>query len=228
MFTRRRLLQSVDNQQWLFLPTGQLEASGYHVPGEEQYWCLDASLRLTPCLSTLASKTFPSSAVSSIPPDQLWSYNSTTRLLRNSGRGQCLSSSPPAPGPSSTRATLGVRIGGDLSPDESSPPGVVRAYNTNWYDWGYFFSIDISGHYTLARGSSVVASGMVPGGVELLTWYKVGIEMRGARLRVFVEGNLLVDWTDPQPQLERGWVGIGSGWHRTQFDDVLLQRLDLA
>lgn len=42
--------------------------------------------------------------------------------------------------------------------DPSSPPGVVSAYNSNWYDFGYYLFMSASGLATVQRDSHVLAS----------------------------------------------------------------------
>ena len=181
------------------------------VPGQESSWCLDATLHIAPCATPA-------------PPSQTWAYDHATGLVHTAGG--CLSSQPPAGPTAPTRVTVGVRLGGDISPDASSPPGVVRAYNTNWYDWGYYFSLDLSGVFELARGSTVVATGPAPSGVHLHTWYNISLTVRGALVTAAVDGAELASWTDPAPtQLARGWVGLGSGWHQAQFDAFSMTRL---
>ena len=135
MLGRRKLLQTVDNQvgplnnalkvvklttsvrqQWTFNSQSQLVASGYNQD------CLSATtLHVEPCNN-------PAN------PDQQWSFDHQSGLVQ-SGSSQCLSALPPSfpdDGINHTMAILGLRLGGSLSSDPSSPPGVVQAYNSNW------------------------------------------------------------------------------------------------
>ena len=98
---RRKLLQSVDNQQWEFV-NGQLQASGYIVPGQSTYWCLDgATLQLAPCHETAP------------PASMVWTYNNSTKWIQN-GKGSCLSSTrPSSPNPANTNVVLALRAGED-------------------------------------------------------------------------------------------------------------------
>lgn len=46
-------------------------------------------------------------------------------------------------------------------------------------------------------------------------WYHVRLEARGGRVRYFIDGQMLVDYVDPQP-LREGWFGFRTTLSRTR------------
>lgn len=47
-------------------------------------------------------------------------------------------------------------------------------------------------------------------------WYHIVLERKGNRIRYFIDGECLVDHTDPNP-LTEGWFGFRTTWSRTQI-----------
>eukprot|EP00730_Choanoeca_flexa_P007258 TRINITY_DN12302_c0_g5_i1.p1 TRINITY_DN12302_c0_g5~~TRINITY_DN12302_c0_g5_i1.p1 ORF type:complete len:844 (+),score=126.15 TRINITY_DN12302_c0_g5_i1:279-2810(+) len=201
--SRRRLLQSVDNQQWTFNDVKQLVASGYNQE------CLSSS--------TLTLETCSSSP----SPEQQWEFDTSTGLVR-SGTGACLSSRRPSTsGLNETKAIIGLRVGGSLSSDPSSPPGVVQAYNSDWYDYGYFVHLMANGTVAVMQGQTILAQ--VNAAIKLRAWHRVSVNITAqAEMSVILNGSTLLtvkDWTHAS-NLQRGFISLGTGWHQAQFDDV--------
>eukprot|EP00045_Choanoeca_perplexa_P015139 m.184168 g.184168 ORF g.184168 m.184168 type:complete len:838 (-) comp16901_c0_seq12:1061-3574(-) len=203
--SRRKLLQSVDNQQWTFNGQSQLVASAYNQD------CLSAStLHVEPCSSPAR-------------PEQQWKFDSTTGVIQSS-LGQCLSALPPSQpgdGINRTLATIGLRLGGSLSSDRSSPPGVVQAYNSNWYTYGYYVHFVANGTVVLTRGNTPIKT--VATNIPLRTWQRASAAIdEYYTVTVTLEEIELFTYTDPEPatNLAKGFIGLGTGWHQAQFDDV--------
>jgi hypothetical protein len=59
--------------------------------------------------------------------------------------------------------------------------------------------------------------------VALHTWHRVTVSINEAyTVSVTLDDVPLFTYTDPSPahNLAKGFVGLGSGWHQTQFDDI--------
>ena len=61
-------------------------------------------------------------------------------------------------------------------------------------------------------------------------WYAIRAEVDGANIQVFVDGNLVVDWTDPGtvgPVLTSGKIGLrlGADARHAHFDDVVVREI---
>ncbi len=65
----------------------------------------------------------------------------------------------------------------------------------------------------------------VQGGIETGRWYRVRLRAEGARLRLWLDEKLLLDWTDPEP-LPAGRVGLGTWETAAEFRNVTLRAAD--
>ncbi|MEJ2207777.1 MAG: hypothetical protein P8129_01915 [Anaerolineae bacterium] len=66
----------------------------------------------------------------------------------------------------------------------------------------------------------------LPGPFEHYRWYSLAVEVRGANIKVFLEGVLVLDWTDPVLPYLSGTVGFKVHETKTAtFDDVIVTPL---
>jgi uncharacterized repeat protein (TIGR01451 family) len=66
----------------------------------------------------------------------------------------------------------------------------------------------------------------LPGPFEHYRWYTLAVEVRGANIKVFLDGELVLDWTDPLLPFTSGTVGFKVHETRTAtFDDVIVTPL---
>jgi uncharacterized repeat protein (TIGR01451 family) len=66
----------------------------------------------------------------------------------------------------------------------------------------------------------------LPGPFEHYRWYNLAVEVRGANIKVYLDGQLVLDWTDPTLPYLSGTIGFKV--HETQtasFDDVVVTPL---
>ncbi|MBN1659115.1 MAG: DUF11 domain-containing protein [Anaerolineae bacterium] len=67
----------------------------------------------------------------------------------------------------------------------------------------------------------------IPGPFEHYRWYHLAVEVRGANIKVFLDNDLVLDWTDPLLPFLNGTIGFKT--HETQiasFDDVTVVPLE--
>lgn len=98
----------------------------------------------------------------------------------------------------------------------------MPASGPSWYDYGVFFVVEASGAWTLALGHRALASGAVapPGG----RWHRLSLEARGSQIEAALDGQRLVAATS-DGRFQRGWCGLGTGWHGAEFRDWTMVRL---
>jgi len=71
-----------------------------------------------------------------------------------------------------------------------------------------------------------IESDLIPGPLEHYRWYNLAVEVRGANIKVYLENQLVLEWTDPILPYLSGTVGFKT--HEAQinsFDDVLVTPL---
>ncbi len=109
--------------------------------------------------------------------------------------------------------------------------------DTNWA--GYYFRFSVmyggrsngGGYLVLLRRNGTVAlytqnDGIVaevPGAVEdPSVFHRLGVRCMGqpARIRISVDGELMIDWTDPNGRFSSGYVAMESGHSDCSFDNV--------
>ena len=67
----------------------------------------------------------------------------------------------------------------------------------------------------------------LPGPFEHYRWYHLAVEVRGANIKVFLDNELVLDWTDPLLPFLNGTIGLKT--HETQvasFDNVTVTPLE--
>ena len=155
------------------------------------------------------------------PLSVLGDWNSTNCAIAAevaiTGQAVPIKSYPP-PTPLSTNVVLAVNVGG---PGSSSGG---KAYESNWYDFGYFFTVAMNGTWQFFAGQDILASGKVPPPGQGFHTAKVAALIDSATktqtLTCFWDGVKLVDMKDSQ--WTAGFVAVGSGWHTAQFDNLAL------
>ncbi|QOR70567.1 bacterial Ig-like domain-containing protein [Ruania alkalisoli] len=107
-------------------------------------------------------------------------------------------------------AAIGARSsGGDNSQSLNTTPYVLR--------------LDRDGDWQLVRMGSVTASGSIGDiGTE---WHELSLQVAGDQITGWIDGEQVVDWTDPAP-IGSGWVDLASGFHHTQFDNLSIEQAE--
>ncbi|WP_159618472.1 Ig-like domain-containing protein [Ruania rhizosphaerae] len=107
-------------------------------------------------------------------------------------------------------AAIGARSsGGDNSQSLNTTPYVLR--------------LDRDGDWQLVRMGSVTASGSIGDiGDE---WHELSLQVAGDQVTGWIDGEQVVDWTDPDP-IGSGWVDLASGFHHTQFDNLSIEQVE--
>ena len=135
-----------------------------------QQWWFDAGAgwlisRMPTELCATASSGTASAALSVQPCGgsalQAFDVDAATGLVRlRGGGGLCLCSRRPGSGPNrdDTHAGLALRLGG-----MTAASGGAQAYESTWFDFGYFFSLRADGSWAVTKGSGS-AAGWVGGG----------------------------------------------------------------
>lgn len=92
---------------------------------------------------------------------------------------------------------------------------------SNRYSYGYYISLVANGSVILSRGDTPIK--IVTANVSLRTWHNVAVTITEQyTVTVWLDNFLLLVYTDPSPatNLVKGFIGLGTGWHQAQFDDV--------
>ena len=87
----------------------------------------------------------------------------------------------------------------------------------------YWLKVDQDGWWELGTASIPLASGRVP--FSAGTWHRLGLRFQGDQITVLFDGRQAGALRDRT--YLAGMVGIGCGWHRTQFDNLAI-RVDPA
>ncbi|GAP71405.1 galactosylceramidase [Candidatus Symbiothrix dinenymphae] len=83
----------------------------------------------------------------------------------------------------------------------------------------YYFRLKSSGHWRLNVGSKTLASGWLP--VTLKTWNTLALSMKDTKITASINGTVLSEVEDPT--LKHGMVGIGSSFHKVDFDNFQIE-----
>jgi hypothetical protein len=120
--------------------------------------------------------------------------------------------------------------------DLDDTKGKAIAFRNNGIYIGYNVNVRSSpwNDVVLGKGSFAPAAILTSAYLPNLTgeWVDVEIEAVGARIKVWVNGELMIDYVDPQPIL-RGWMFLGinaggTGSGHAQFDDFWVEDLGAA
>jgi galactosylceramidase len=84
---------------------------------------------------------------------------------------------------------------------------------------GYWLKVDDHGYWELGTASLALASGQVP--FSAGTWHKLGLRFAGTRITAFIDDRSATELTEGTHLC--GMVGIGSGWHHAQFDNLSIR-----
>ena len=135
--------------------------SGSDCNATNQLWWWDSGSgwlisRMPSELCATASAAGPGAALTVEPCGaagalQAFDADAATGLLRlRGGAGMCLCSRRPGGGPNTddTHAGLALRLGG-----MTAASGSAQAYESTWYDFGYFFSLRGNGTWAVTKGS---------------------------------------------------------------------------
>ncbi|WP_166844448.1 Ig-like domain-containing protein [Isoptericola sp. BMS4] len=89
----------------------------------------------------------------------------------------------------------------------------------------YALKLGSAGDWQLLRYGAEIDSGSVAGdGWDPAAWHELSVQVAGDRVTASVDGTEVVAWTDDAPVLS-GWVDLASGFHWTQFDDLVVERV---
>lgn len=120
-----------------------------------------------------------------------------------------------------TNLVAAVNVGGPVGPKGG------RAYESTWYNYGYFLLVAADGSWQLWAGSKILINGTLsPPGIGKWHTMTLAAELNDQGGTQVISGswdgsNLFsvkdVTWT-------AGFAGLGSGWHHAQFDDFHLNR----
>ncbi|SEE71874.1 bacterial Ig-like domain-containing protein [Ruania alba] len=110
-------------------------------------------------------------------------------------------------------AAIGARSsGGDNSQSLNTTPYVLR--------------LDRDGDWQLVRMGSVTASGSIGSAEDVgEAWHELSLQVAGDQITGWIDGERVVDWTDPDP-IGSGWVDLASGFHHTQFDNLRIEQVE--
>ncbi|GHU61150.1 galactosylceramidase [Bacteroidia bacterium] len=79
----------------------------------------------------------------------------------------------------------------------------------------YYFRLKSSGHWTLNAGNKTLASGWLP--VTLKSWNTLTLSMKNTKITASINGTVLSEVEDPA--FTHGMAGIGSSFHKVDFDN---------
>ncbi|UFU06350.1 bacterial Ig-like domain-containing protein [Ruania halotolerans] len=107
-------------------------------------------------------------------------------------------------------AAVGARSsGGDNSQSLNTTPYVLR--------------LERDGGWQFLRMGTVTESGSIGDiGAE---WHELSLQVAGDQITGWIDGEQVVDWTDPAP-IGSGWVDLASGFHHTQFDNLSIEQVE--
>lgn len=88
-------------------------------------------------------------------------------------------------------------------------------------DAAYNLRIGSDGAWTFYEYGTVRASGRT----AAADGYRLAVEAKGARVTAFVDGEAVASYDDPTPETE-GRVKLGSGFQRTDFDNLKVERIE--
>ena len=94
-------------------------------------------------------------------------------------------------------------------------------------DWvmGYFVGLSSDGVIIGKQGYSYCGVAHAAGDFRPNTAYTLRVECEGATLRVFVDGKLYLEYTDPEPFMQ-GMVGVRTHNCGADFDNLAVSPLN--
>jgi len=87
---------------------------------------------------------------------------------------------------------------------------------------GYWFKIDDQGRWELRTAKTVIASGQTA--FAPASWHALRLKFAGKRIQAFVDRRPVANVENGE--YAAGMVGVGSGWHGAQFDDLIIRGSD--
>jgi galactosylceramidase len=84
---------------------------------------------------------------------------------------------------------------------------------------GYWFKIDDQGRWELRTAKAAIAAGRTP--FVAASWHTLRLKFAGKRIEAFVDGRPVAG--AESGEYAAGMVGLGSGWHGAQFDNLTIQ-----
>jgi galactosylceramidase len=84
---------------------------------------------------------------------------------------------------------------------------------------GYWLKVSDNGYWELGTAASPLASGKA--GVQANQWHQLKLRFEGSITRVFIDRKLMGSVTNQAYTF--GMVGVGSGWHGAQFDNLRIE-----
>ncbi|MBI4657678.1 MAG: discoidin domain-containing protein [Verrucomicrobia bacterium] len=84
---------------------------------------------------------------------------------------------------------------------------------------GYWLKFDHHGYWELGTAKVPIASGKVPVSVDF--WHNLRLKFAGTQIKVAIDQNTVTEVTNEA--YPSGMVGIGSGWHGAQFDNLSIR-----
>src|SRR5699024_8942016 len=90
----------------------------------------------------------------------------------------------------------------------------------------YVLRLNRDGAWQLQRMGSVAASGSIGSAADVGgAWHELSLQVAGDRITGWIDGEQVVDWTDPEP-IGSGWVDLASGVHHPQFDNLAIEPVE--
>ncbi|GHT13011.1 galactosylceramidase [Planctomycetales bacterium] len=86
----------------------------------------------------------------------------------------------------------------------------------------YYFNLKSSGHWLLRAGNKELSSGQIP--VDTKTWHTLTLSMQNDKITASINGTVLCAVTDNS--FKHGMAGIGSSFHKVDFDDFSVLPID--
>ncbi len=106
------------------------------------------------------------------------------------------------------------------------PPYEMRGYQA---DWGEKFWVSL--YDESRRDKTLIApdSALVHSWIKINDWNEYEIHAEGRRIRLYINGNLSVDYTEPDPEIpQNGLIGLqihGGGEAKVYFKDLMIREL---
>lgn len=94
---------------------------------------------------------------------------------------------------------------------------------------GGFYWLNLGGwnntRHQLEKGQGNPVGPSVAGVIDVGRWYQVQIRCDGARIRVWLDGLEIIDWTDPSAPILAGQVGVGTWATQARFRNMQVEDL---
>lgn len=125
------------------------------------------------------------------------------------------------------RATVDVRMPRTPAADNYAALGVRSSGGGSSAHLGgtpYALKVTSEGAWSLLRYGSVQRQGTLTD-FDPDAWHELSVRAAGATIEAWVDGAQVATFTDPKPLLS-GWVDLASGFHHTDFDNLVVERVD--